>query len=97
MLAAKRLHGDNTPEPVLAKGKTDTARAWVHVRDDAPFGGSDPPAAVFHYSRDRSGKHPEEHLRTFTGIFQADICAGYNASMRQEDRRGRSPRQRVGA
>ena len=37
VLAAERLHGDDTPVPVLAKGKTDTARAWVYVRDDAPF------------------------------------------------------------
>ena len=43
VLAAERLHGDDTPVPVLAKGKTDTARAWVYVRDDAPFGGPDPP------------------------------------------------------
>ena len=63
---------------LLAKGKTATARAWVYVRDDAPFGGPDPPAALFRYSRDRSGDHPVEHLRTFTGIFQADIYAGYN-------------------
>ena len=78
VLAAERLHGDDTPVPVLAKGKTATGRAWVYVRDDAPFGGPDPPAALFHYSRDRSGTHPEEHLRTFTGIFQADSFAGYN-------------------
>ena len=45
VLAAERLHGDDTPVPVLAKGKTDTARAWVYVRDDAPFAGPDPPAA----------------------------------------------------
>ena len=78
VLAAERLHGDDTPVPVLAKGKTATARVWVYVRDDAPFGGPDPPAALFRYSRDRSGDHPVEHLRTFTGILQADIYAGYN-------------------
>ena len=78
VLAAERLHGDDTPAPVPAKGKTATARAWVYVRDDAPFGGPDPPAALFRYSRDRSGDHPVEHLRTFTGILQADIYAGYN-------------------
>ena len=78
VLAAERVHGDDTPVPVLAKGKTATARAWVYVRDDAPFGGPDPPAALFRYSRDRSGDHPVEHLRTFTGILQADIYAGYN-------------------
>ena len=78
VLAAERLHGDDTPVPVLAKGKTATGRAWVYVRDDAPFGGADPPAALFHYSRDRSGDHPVEHLRSYTGILQADAYAGYN-------------------
>ena len=87
VLAAERLHGDDTPVPVLAKGKTDTARAWVYVRDDAPFGGPDPPAALFRYARDRSGDHPVEHLRTFTGILQADAYAGY----RRLYEHGRSP------
>ena len=41
VLAAERIHGDDTTVPVLAKGKTDTARAWVYVRDDAPSGGAD--------------------------------------------------------
>ena len=77
VLAAERLHGDDTPVPVLAKGKTATGRAWVYVRDDRPFTGPDPPAALFRYSRDRSGDHPVEHLRTFAGILQADAYAGY--------------------
>ena len=47
VLAAERLHGDDTPVPVLAKGKTDTGRAWVYVRDDQPFAGPDPPAALY--------------------------------------------------
>ena len=78
VLAAERLHGDDTTVPVLAKGKTDTGRIWVYVRDDRPFGGSAPPAAVFHYSRDRAGEHPEAHLKGFAGILQADAYAGYN-------------------
>src|SRR6201990_1466089 len=43
VLAAERLHGDDTRVPVLAKGKTDTGRIWVYVRDDNPFGGPAPP------------------------------------------------------
>ncbi len=78
VLAAERLHGDDTPVPVLAKGKTDTGRIWVYVRDDRPFGGQAPPAALFHYSRDRGGAHPEAHLAGFTGVLQADAFAGYN-------------------
>lgn len=77
VLAAERLHGDDTTVPVLAKGKTDTGRCWVYVRDDRPFGGRAPPAAMFHYSRDRAGEHPEAHLATYAGIFQADAYSGY--------------------
>jgi transposase len=58
VLAAERLHGDDTTVPVLAKGKTDIGRLWVYVRDDKPFAGPASPAAVFYYSRDRRGAHP---------------------------------------
>ena len=77
VLAAERLHGDDTTVPVLAKGKTDIGRCWVYVRDDRPFSGKDPPAAVFYYSRDRGGVHPQAHLVAYTGIFQADAYGGY--------------------
>jgi hypothetical protein len=77
VLSAERLHGDDTKVPVLAKGKTDTGRIWVYVRDDKPFGGPAPPAAVFYYSRDRAGEHPQAHLASYTGIFQADAYSGY--------------------
>lgn len=75
VFAAQRLHGDNTTVPVMAKGKTDTGRLWNYVRDDRPFGGADPPAVVFRYSRDR---HPQAHLATWSGILQADAFAGYS-------------------
>ena len=78
VFAAERLHGDDTTVPVLAKGKTDTGRCWVYVRDDRPFGGPDPPAAMFYYSRDRAGEHPQAHLADYAGIFQADAFGGYN-------------------
>lgn len=77
VFSAERIHGDDTTVPVLAKGKTDTARLWTYVRDDRPFGGRDPPAAVFYYSRDRAGEHPERHLSTYSGILQADAYGGY--------------------
>ena len=79
VLAAERLHGDDTTVPVMAKGKTDTARLWTYVRDDRPFAGPAPPAALFHYSRDRRGEHPRVHLAAWSGILQADAYGGYNA------------------
>jgi transposase len=77
VMAAQRLHGDDTTVPVLAKGKTDVGRIWVYARDDRPFGGSDPPAAIFYYSRDRCGEHPQAHLANYSGILQADAFGGY--------------------
>ena len=78
VMAAERLHADDTTVPVLAKGKTDTARCWIYVRDDRPFGGAGPPAAMFYYSRDRKGEHPQAHLARYAGILQADAYDGYN-------------------
>ena len=77
VMAAERLHGDDTTVPVLASGKTDIARAWVYVRDDRPFGGATPPAALFYYSRDRGGAHLQAHLAGYAGILQADAYGGY--------------------
>ncbi|HEY8450019.1 MAG TPA: IS66 family transposase [Bacillota bacterium] len=79
VLSATRIHGDDTTVPVLAKVKTRTGRLWTYVRDDRPFGGPDPPAAVFFYSADRTALHPERHLASYSGILQADAYAGFNA------------------
>lgn len=89
VLAAERLHGDDTTVPVMAKGKTDVARLWVYVRDDAPFAGADPPAVLFHYSRDRRGERPQAHLANWAGIFQADAYGGYGELYR--DGQGAGP------
>ena len=78
VLAAERLHGDDTTVPILAKGKTVTGYIWTYVRDDRPFGSPAPPAALYFASRDRRHEHPVGHLRDFTGILQADAYSGYN-------------------
>jgi transposase len=78
VMAAERLHADDTTVAVLAEGKTDTARCWIYLRDDRPFGGTGPPAAIFYYSRDRRGEHPQGHLAGYAGILQADAYDGYN-------------------
>src|SRR6266436_2098297 len=78
VMAAARLHGDDTTVPVLANGTTATVRLWIYVRDDKPFGGAGPPAAIFHYSSDRRGEHPQAHLARYVSILQADAYDGYN-------------------
>jgi transposase len=79
VLAAARVHADDTTVPVLdpGRGRTKTGRLWCYARDDRPFGGQAPPAVLYHYSPDRKGEHPRQHLGGFRGILQADGYAGY--------------------
>ena len=80
VLAASKLHADDTPVPVLAPGmgKTKTGRLWTYVRDDRPSGDAAAPAVWFVYSPDRKGEHPKRHLQDFTGTLQADAYAGFH-------------------
>ena len=78
VLAAERIHADDTTVPVLAKLKTRTGRIWVYLRDERPYGGMGPPAAFFEYSRSRHGEYPAKHLAGWTGVMQADAFSGFN-------------------
>src|SRR3954466_12355275 len=77
VLAGTRIHADDTPVPVLAKGKTRTGRLWTVVRDDRPFGGTGPPAAAYFYSPDRRGEHAQAFLKGYAGVLQADAFSGF--------------------
>ncbi|RYG95918.1 MAG: IS66 family transposase, partial [Alphaproteobacteria bacterium] len=74
-----RLHGDDTPVPVLepGKGKTRTGRLWTYVRDGRPWGDTIPPAVCYFFSPDRRGLHPRQHLATFSGVLHAEGYAGF--------------------
>lgn len=89
---AEKIHGDDTPVPVLApgNGKTKTGRLWVYVRDDRPFCGQAPPAAAYFFSPDRGGEHPARHMASFSGFLQADGYAGFEALF-DTARRDRAP------
>ena len=80
VLSSDKLHGDDTTVPVLSPGlgKTKTGRLWVYVRDDRGYCGDSNPAALYRYSPDRKGIHPQEHLENYKGTLQADGYAGYN-------------------
>jgi transposase len=79
VLAAYKLHADDTPIPVLApgQGQTKTGRLWTYVRDDRASADMAAPAVWFAYSPNRRGEHPQTHLKDFKGILQADAFAGY--------------------
>lgn len=86
VMRSDRLHADDTPVRVLdatvrqTRGKAKAVkegRLWVYVRDDRPWGGTDPPAAAYAFSPDRKGEHPQRHLAGFSGILQADAYGGF--------------------
>ena len=81
VLAAEKIHGDDTTVPVLSPGLgwTKTGRLWVYVRDDRPSCGTAPPAAAYFYSPDRRGERPAQHMASFSGFLQADGYAGFEA------------------
>jgi len=79
-LGAESLHADDTTVPLMAKGGTQTARLWTYVRDDRPFAGGAPPAALYSFSTDRRIEHPSRHLAGWTGILQADAYGVYAAA-----------------
>jgi transposase len=78
VLAAERLHGDDTTVPILAKGKTIKGHIWTYVRDDRPFAGRAPPAALYYASRDRRHEHPTER----SGDRSPRMLAGSSSSLR---------------
>jgi len=49
VFASNHLFADDTPVPVLdpGRGRTKTGRLWVYAREQRPWGGPEPPAAVF--------------------------------------------------
>ena len=52
VLGTYKIHGDDTPVPVLCPGRRTTkeGRLWTYVRDDRPAGSRDPAAVFFRYS-----------------------------------------------
>jgi transposase len=80
VFASQKLFADDTPLPVLdpGRGRTKTGRLWVYARDDRPWRGPGPPAAVYLYSPDRKAEHPASHLARFSGVLQVDGYPGFD-------------------
>jgi transposase len=80
VFASQKLFADDTPIPVLdpGHGRTKTGRLWVYARDDRPWNGPDPPAAVYLYSPNRKAERPAAHLAKFKGVVQVDGYPGFD-------------------
>jgi hypothetical protein len=79
VFASDHLFADDTPIPVLdpGRGRTKTARLWVYAREQRPWGGPEPPAAIYLFAPDRKAQRPVAHLADFKGILHVDGYAGF--------------------
>jgi len=79
--SSTKIFADETTAPVLdpGRGRTKTGQLWAYARDDRPWGGADPPIAVYVYAQNRKAEQPIAHLAGFTGVVQVDGYAGYRA------------------
>jgi transposase len=75
VLTSKAVQTDDTPVPVLdrERTRTRTGRIWTYVGDHHG------PYIVYHYTGNRSREGPEEFLRGYHGLLQADAYAAYDA------------------
>lgn len=79
VFASDHLFADDTPIPVLdpGRGRTKTGRLWVYAREQRPWSGPEPPAAVYLYAPDRKAERPASHLDDFKGVLHVDGYAGF--------------------
>ena len=83
--SSTKIFADETTAPVLdpGRGRTKTGQLWAYARDDRPFGGADPPLAVYVYAPNRKAEQPIAHLADFAGVVQVDGYAGYRPLARK--------------
>ena len=79
LLASSRIFADETVVPMLdpGRGRTKKGYFWAIARDDRPWGGSTPPAAVYSYKPGRGYVHADALLGGYRGILQCDGYAAY--------------------
>lgn len=79
LLSSGKIAADETRAPVLdpGRGRTKSGYFWAIARDDRPWGGTDPPAAVYTYAPGRGAIHASELLGAYRGIVQCDGYAAY--------------------
>jgi len=87
VFASHHLFADDTTVPVLdpGRGRTKTGRLWVYTRDQKPWKGKEPPAAVYIYEADRKAIRPKTHLKNFKGILHVDGYVGFEGLTHKGD------------
>lgn len=87
VFASDHLFADDTPVPVLdpGRGRTKTARLWAYAREQRPWCGPEPPAAVYLFAPDRKAERPAVHLADFKGVLHVGGYAGFEQLAANQD------------
>jgi transposase len=87
VFASDHLFADDTTVPVLdpGRGRTKTGRLWVYAREQRPWGGPEPPAAVYLFAPDRKAERPASHLEHFSGVLHVDGYPGFEKLTARKD------------
>jgi transposase len=88
VLAAPRVHSDDTTMPVRETGRssTRTARLWGYLgagqRQENGLWVDHPPAVLFEFAMSREAIHPLTFFADYAGYLHADAYSGYQALYR---------------
>jgi transposase len=90
VMAAQKLHADDTPVPVLApgNGKTKTGRLWTYVRDDRP--GRDTSSGVVRLLTGSQGRTPADTPEQVPRNAAGGCLRGLRADLRNRTHSGSS-------
>ena len=77
ILARPKIFCDETPLPVLARGRTRRCQFWAVAVDDRPWLGPAPPAVAYTFATDRKAEQAATLLAGFAGVLQVDGYAAY--------------------
>jgi transposase len=83
---AGRVYCDETPLPVLEKGRRRTRKCqfWAHGSDDRPWNGPAPPAVAYVFAHGRGTGAILDQIGTrFTGVLQVDGYGAYKALVKR--------------
>jgi len=81
LLNSLKIHSDDTPVPVMSKGKTRQGRLWVYATD----GVNTPACTIYEYTRTRAQTGPVNFLKNYRGYLQADAYSGYDKLYKNGD------------
>ena len=99
VLATYKMHGDDTPVPVLCPGRgtTKQGRLWTYVRDDRPAGSAETPGGVLPLQPGSQGRASSSALGELHRRVAGRCLCRVRPPLRREDQGSRPAGRTCGA